>query len=152
MVKYRWMITVAVTSVALVMGFVFLKARTVDKPFSLQACLESVPKNVKGLKIIEGSRSKSSIINDMVPIVCRGRALFEQMQSKDSSNTMGSITFRVVVEYTGEVVTVRVQQTDIPSRPFVNQMIRLVGNSDFVNWPREDKDTVFVYPMRFGHS
>lgn len=153
--QQNWVKMILAAGIALVLVKLFVPERgqsslEPDPPFSFKTCMESVPSTVNGLKIMEGSRSESSIIVDMVPITCRARALYERMRSVNDGLVPGHITIRVVVEYTGEVISVDVEQTDMTSRKFNNKIIEMIANSDFVSWPRDDTDTEFVYDISFG--
>lgn len=120
------------------------------QPFDPRCCMASIPGEVKGLTIVEGPRTKASIIRDMVPVVCNGQVLFYRMQSTDSDLKSGSVVFRVVVEYTGEVVAVDVEETTIQSRAFLKEVSDFIMDMDFIGWARNDIDTLFLYPIRFG--
>jgi hypothetical protein len=120
-------------------------------PFDFGDCLENIPEQVEGLKIISGPRTQQNIIHDMVPAICGGHALFERMKESGDAIEPGSVVFRVVVEYTGEVNRVTVEETTIQSEPFVRKVRDLVLNTDFVYWRgKDDDDSEFVYPVRFG--
>jgi hypothetical protein len=124
--------------------------RVQDVPFDPRRCLASIPGEVKGLTIVEGPRSKASIIRDMVPVICNGQVLFHRMQSADPHLKAGSVVFRVVVEYTGEVAAVDIEETTIRSRAFLKEVSDFIMDMDFIGWARNDVDTVFRYPARFG--
>ncbi|MFH2067522.1 MAG: hypothetical protein ABIK15_20135 [Pseudomonadota bacterium] len=113
-------------------------------------CLDIIPENVPGLKIESGPRTKAGIIRDMVSPICNGYALFNNMQSKDKSIRSGTVIFRVEVEYTGEVVSVRIENSEITSMEFLEKASKLIHNTDFVFWIKDDVNTVFLYPVHFG--
>ena len=121
-----------------------------DRPFSMKTCMEYIPEDVDGLKVIEGSRSKASIIHEMVPITCKARAIFERMKEEGAAIKSGRMIVRVVVEYNGEVISVRIEASDISYRPLRNRVIDLIADSDFNPWHREDTDTEFLYPIHLG--
>jgi hypothetical protein len=56
----------------------------------------------------------------------------------------------VVVEYTGEVAAVDIEETTIRSRAFLKEVSDFIMDMDFIGWARNDVDTVFRYPARFG--
>lgn len=120
-----------------------------SKPFDSISCMETVSSHVDGLKILQGPRSRQSIIRDMVPIVCNGQFLFSRMRLKDPSIKGGRVTFGVTVEYTGEVLKVSVLKTTLESSAFLGKVSNMIMDSDFVGWARDDNDTVFAYPMVF---
>ncbi|MBR9984791.1 MAG: hypothetical protein KFF68_02665 [Desulfosarcina sp.] len=120
------------------------------KPFDPRRCMAHVPQHVKGLTILEGPRSKASIIRDMVPAICNGQVLFYRMQSTDPQLQAGSVVFRVAVEYTGEVIAVDVKETTLQSDVFLKKVSDFIMNMDFIGWARNEIDTVFVYPVQFG--
>lgn len=113
-------------------------------------CFEIIPRHVKGLTVVSGPRSKQSIILDMVPVICNGHTLFEYMKSKGKKLTAGSVTFKVTVEYTGEVLSATIEDTTIQSEEFLCKVSNFIMDMDFVVWARDDKDTVFFYPANFG--
>lgn len=119
-------------------------------PFDPRRCIETIPDSVQGLLIENGPRTKASIIRDMVPVICNGQVLFNQMKSKDPELIPGTVVFRVMVEYTGEVNAVDVVKTDIQSASFTRRASDFIMDMDFVNWAPGDIDTVFIYPAHFG--
>lgn len=120
------------------------------KPFDPAMCMQTVPPHVNGLEIIQGPRTGRSIIRDMVPVVCNSRVLFARMQSRDPLLQPGKAIFNVTVEYTGEVQRVTMVQTTLQSPVFIQKVSDMIMNTDFVGWARDDADSVFVYPFRFG--
>jgi hypothetical protein len=118
--------------------------------FDPKTCLETIPHRVDGLQILAGPRSARNIIRDMVPAICNGKALFQHMQSRDSDLSPGTVRFRVVVEYTGEVSDVTVMDSTITSKAFLRKVSDFIMDMDFTGWARNDEDSVFVYPARFG--
>jgi hypothetical protein len=153
--KGRWLQMVLVAAIALIL--VKLNPPSVSKPlmnqpFSMEACLNSIPDKVKGLEIHEGSRSEASIIRDMQPVVCGATALYAKMMDEGEAVGEGCMTFQVVVEYNGEVISVRIIASDITHSAFRNKLIDMISELDFVSWPRQDTDTLFIFPMNFGGS
>ena len=120
------------------------------KPFSLRLCMEHVPHLVEGLVVLDGPRSKGSIIRDMLPVRCNGEVLFQRMQANDHSLTAGSAVFRVVVEYTGEVIAADVMESSIQSDRLVQRVRDIIMDTDFVGWAPNDTDAVFIYPVEVG--
>lgn len=118
--------------------------------FDPRTCLDIIPRKVKGLRILAGPRTEANIIRDMVPAVCNGQALFQKMQAREPGLTAGTVSFKVVVEYTGEVNAVSIEETTLNSRAFLQAVSDFIANSDFTPWARSDEDSVFVYPARFG--
>lgn len=139
-------------AVALVLIKVFApqETRSPDKPFTLESCLETTPAEVDGLKVIAGSRSKASIIKDMVPLICRSEGLFKQLQSSGEMIKPGSVTFQVSVEFNGEVITAKVVDNTIESKKFIKYVSRFINEIEFSPWNWEETDTVFLYPAMFG--
>ncbi len=125
-------------------------APTKQPVFDPKTCLEEIPVHVKGLKIVSGPRTEKSIIRDMVPAICGGHALFEHMKSKGHKIKAGHVVFRVVVEYTGEVGYVGVEETTIESEFFIREVRDFIMDKDFILWGGDDADTVFLYPATFG--
>jgi hypothetical protein len=118
--------------------------------FDPQTCLDIIPREVKGLQILAGPRTEANIIRDMVPAICNGHALFRQMQAREPGLKAGTASFKVVVEYTGEVNAVSIEETTLTSRAFLQSFSDFIMDSDFTPWARSDEDSVFVYPARFG--
>jgi hypothetical protein len=122
-----------------------------QKPvFNPKTCLEETPSHVEGLTIVSGPRSKKNVIRDMVYPVCSGHALFKHMQSKGHDIQTGRVVFRVIVEYTGEVAHVGVEESTVQSDLFVREVSDFIMDTDFVLWGGDDTDTVFLYPVEFG--
>jgi hypothetical protein len=119
-------------------------------PFDPRRCMAHIPRKVEGLTIVAGSRTKASIIRDMVPVVCNGQVLFNRKKIQDPQLKAGTVIFRVVVEYTGEVIAVNIAETAIQSDAFLRKVSDFIMDTDFVGWARDDIDTVFLYPVRFG--
>ena len=121
------------------------------EPFHFQKCMDTIPDRVKELKILSGPRTKQSIIHDMVPIVCRGQALFYEMTSKEEGINPGRDVFRVQVEWTGEVYSAIAVKNTTGSKKFARTVSDFIMNSDFVAWSRDDTDSFFLYPVDFGN-
>ena len=119
-------------------------------PFDPRKCVEEIPAKVKGLSIVSGPRSKKSIIRDMVPVVCNGHVLYNRMASQGMAINKGTILFRVLVEYNGEVQKVVIEETTIQSKVFLQEVSDFISDTDFVFWGGNDEETVFLYPMTFG--
>lgn len=117
--------------------------------FDPKTCFDTIPEDVRGLTILTGPRTRGNIIRDMVHPICQGYALFEKTACNDPDLKPGTITFRVVVEYTGEVNNVTIERTTIRSRAFLREVTDFIMDTDFVYWKRTDEDTVFLYPVTF---
>lgn len=120
-----------------------------SKPFDHQTCLDTIPDKVKGLTILEGPRTKTSLIRDMVPAVCYSRVLAGKHKTDGKSPPKGEVSYRIQVEYTGEVMRVDVVETTIQSQQFVRRVADIIMDTDFIGWIRHDIDTVFIYPLSF---
>jgi hypothetical protein len=118
--------------------------------FDPRTCLDIIPRKVDGLQILAGPRPEANIIRDMVPAICNGQSLFRQMQAREPGLNAGTVSFKVVVEYTGEVSAVSIEETTLTSQAFLQAVSDFITNSDFTPWARSDEDSVFVYPVRFG--
>jgi predicted transcriptional regulator len=117
------------------------------EPFDPATCMETVPKEIKGLKILDGPRTKASIIRDMVPVVCNAQVLFQKMKKNGEDINAGKVIFLVTVEYTGEVYKADIEETTIQSDKFLREVSDFIMDTDFVGWARNDIDTVFEYPV-----
>jgi hypothetical protein len=153
--KGRWLQMVLAAGIALVI--VKLNSPSVSKPpmhqpFSMAACLNSIAEKVEGFDILEGDRSEASIIRDMQPVVCGATALYVKMMDEGEAVGAGRMIFRVVVEYNGDVISVRIERSDIIHRLFRNKLIDMISELDFSVWPRQDTDTLFIFPVSFGGS
>jgi hypothetical protein len=71
------------------------------------------------------------------------------MRLKGYEINAGYIVFRVVVEYTGEVAYVGIEETTIQSKLFLREVRDFIMDTDFVLWGGDDSDTVFLYPAKF---
>jgi hypothetical protein len=112
--------------------------------------MDVIPRKVDGLQILAGPRPEANIIRDMVPAICNGHALFRQMQAREPGLKAGTVRFKVVVEYTGEVNAVSIEETTLTPQAFLQAVSDFIMDSDFTPWARSDEDSVFVYPARFG--
>jgi hypothetical protein len=122
-----------------------------SKPVSYKDCVDNVPDSVRGLKLFSGPRSEKSVVRDMRPAICSGYVLFERMRATGVEIEPGSVVFRVVVEYTGEVNQVTIEETTIQSEEFLRKLRELVLTTDFVMWRNDDDaDSSFLYPAHFG--
>ena len=144
------MILAAGVAFVLVKTFSPVSTEPIGKSAEPKDCFEIIPADINGLLILEGSRSKASIIRDMVPVVCAGEALFAQMQQSGDAIKPGTATFEVKVEFNGEVVSANMLETTIQSNAFLNKIRRFILEKDFAPWDREDTDTLFIYPASFG--
>jgi hypothetical protein len=71
------------------------------------------------------------------------------MQTDGEEIAPGRVVFRVVVEYTGEVIAVSIEESTIKSNTFLHKMSDFIMDTDFVIWARNDTDAVFLYPVDF---
>jgi len=124
--------------------------RKEDKPFNPAECMENIPKDIKGLVVLEGPRTRESIIVDMQPVVCSAHALFQKMRQKGKQISDGKVVFRVVVEYNGEVINASVEESTVESEEFMRKVTGSTLAHDFGVWNRNDVDAVFLYPATFG--
>jgi hypothetical protein len=131
---------------------------TIEKPayetqppaFDPKNCLNQVPKSVDGLDIIQGPRTEQNIAADMHVAYCNGQVLLKQMNAAGKEINSGTVRFRVTVEYTGEVMSVEVVDSEIDSDEFLKKVSDMIMDSDFTPWHRHDEDTEFIYPMTFN--
>jgi hypothetical protein len=123
----------------------------IQKPaFDPKRCIETIPARVKGLQILSGPRSEKNIIRDMVPVVCNGHMLFKRMNTEGNQVNAGRVVFKVLVEYTGEVNRVKVEETTIKSDMFLKRLSNIIMDTDFTFWGKDSNDTEFLYPIHFG--
>jgi hypothetical protein len=137
-------------TIALFLLLTSCAAKTQQPAFDPKTCFDIIPDRVKGLKIIQGTRTNKSIIRDMVQPMCYGHVLFNRMKTNGETINAGDVVFKVYVEYTGEVYRVTVENTTIQSEEFVRRVSDYIIDTDFVPWVRHDTDTVFLYPAKFG--
>nr|WP_320113826.1 hypothetical protein [uncultured Desulfuromonas sp.] len=124
---------------------------SLSSKFNPKTCLEESPRHPAGLQILQGPRTPQSIALDMHPIYCNGQVLMKLMNEAGEKVSAGTVTFRVRVEYTGEVYDVRVITSDIQSEEFLRRVRAMILQADFTPWQRHDEDTEFIYPMTFSH-
>ena len=86
----------------------------------------------------------------MVTPICQGHALFVKMKSTGEKVNPGRVVVRIIVEYTGEVQNVSIEETNIQSKKFISKLIDFIMSEDFVMWGADENDTVFLYPVTFG--
>lgn len=80
---------------------------------------------------------------------CNGQMLLKKMNEGEAKVQAGTLLVEVAVEYTGEVISVRIVQTEIQSEKFQRLISDFIMNSDFASWRRADEDTVFIYPLAY---
>lgn len=117
--------------------------------FDPKTCFEQVPTAVKGLQIVGGPRTGQNIAADMHPAWCNGQVLLKRMNDAGDPVNAGTVWFRVAVEYTGEVGSVKVVKSEIGSDEFLKKVADMIMDSDFSPWVRHDEDAEFIYPMVF---
>lgn len=142
----------AITLALAALTILLISACTLSRTtaFDPKTCLETIPHRVDGLQILAGPRTEPNIIRDMRPAICHGQALFKNMQPRDPDLGPGTVRFRVVVEYTGEVSDVTIMDSTITSKTFLREVRDFIMDTDFTGWARSDEDSVFLYPARFG--
>jgi hypothetical protein len=141
---------ILVTTAAAVVLLTGCISQTEQFKFDPRTCLEEIPGHVKGLKIVSGPRSEKSIIRDMVPVVCNGHMLFRNMNAKGKTVNAGHVLFKVLVEYTGEVYNVSLEDTTINSEEFLREVSDFIMDTDFTFWGLNTEETIFLYPVEFG--
>jgi len=150
--KGSWIKMVVVAGLALIIVKVFAPEAPIpsEQPVKPEDCLAFVYADKNNLRILEGSRSPANILHDLAPFICRGRKVFDKLKAEGEAIAAGTVTLRMVVEFNGEVISAKVQETSINSRKFLNELTGLIAMSDFSFWNREDEDAVFTYTARFG--
>lgn len=148
--KGKWIQVFVLAGVALLLVKVFAPAPPPVPPTVPEDCLAFVHADEKNLHILEGPRTKTNILYDMAPLICRGRKVFDKLTAEGETISAGTVTLRVVVEYNGEIISTDIQETSIDSRHFLNELIGIFNMSDFSYWNRDDEDAVFTYTARFG--
>lgn len=117
--------------------------------YNPKTCSQEVPKTVPGVQVISGPRGEQNVVADMQSAYCNAQMLFMLMNKKGQPVPPGQVIFQVTVEYTGEVVGVKVAQSTIDSAEFLWKITDMIRHTDFSPWVRHDDDAVFVYPMTF---
>jgi len=121
-----------------------------DRPvFNPKTCLQEVPQTVPGVRVISGPRNEKNIVADMQPAYCNGQMLFMLLNKKEERVLPGEVLFQVTVEYTGEVISAKVVETNIDATEFLRKIKDMIMDTDFSPWPRHDDDAQFIYPMTF---
>ena len=118
-----------------------------SKSIKLSGCGTPIPQNVPGLTI-NGPRTKTSIIEDMAPILCAIQFQYIN-DAKQSAKTHGNDTVpvKVLVEYTGEVAHVTILENSFGDNDFIRRIEDIIMNSDFTFWGHDQQDTEFIYPI-----
>ncbi len=117
--------------------------------FNPKTCLQQASVTADKVEIIKGARTKLNVASDMHPVYCNGQVLLKLMTEKGKSVNPGTVWFHVSVEYTGEVVSARIANSEIHSKEFLKQVSDMIMDLDFTPWQRQDNDTEFIYPMTF---
>jgi hypothetical protein len=118
--------------------------------FNPKTCLQEVPQTVPGVRIIRGPRTLKNIVAGMQSAYCNGQMLFMLLNEKEGKITPpGEVLFQVTVEYTGEVKSAEVVQSDIDATDFLRKIKDMIMATDFSPWARHDDDAQFIYPMTF---
>ena len=122
-----------------------------DRPvFNPKTCLQEAPQTVPGVRIISGPRTEKNIVAGMQSAYCNGQMLFMLLNEKEGKITPpGEVLFQVTVEYTGEVKSAEVVQSDIDATDFLRKLKDMIMATDFSPWARHDDDAQFIYPMTF---
>mgnify|MGYP001054769518 CR=1 FL=1 len=118
-------------------------------PFDPRTSIEQIPSSVAGLQIVQGPRTERDIAEDMHSAYCNGQVLLKNMNEASTTVNPGTVTVRVTVEYTGEVVAVSIMDSEIESDAFCRKVADMIMDADFTPWARHDEDAVFIYPMTF---
>lgn len=149
--KGKWIQMLVMAGVALLLVKVFAPVSPPPvSPTTPEECLAFVQSDVKNLRILEGPRTPDNILYDIAPLICRGRKVFDKLNSQGETIPAGTVTLKVVVEYNGEIISTDIEETSIDSRRFLNELIGIFNMSDFTSWSREDENAVFTYKARFG--
>lgn len=119
--------------------------------FNPKTCLDETPRQPAGLYILNGARTPENICLNMHPIYCNGQVLMKLMNEAGNQVAAGTVTFRVRVEYTGEVYSARVITSEIHSEEFLRRVSAMILEADFTPWQRDDDDSEFIYLMTFSH-
>jgi len=117
--------------------------------FNPKTCLDEAPRKESGLHIIQGPRTEQSITADMQTAYCNGQVLLKLLNEQGKQVHGGTVWFKIIVEYTGEVYSAEVVQSDIQSSEFLHKVSDMILSSDFTPWQRHDQDAEFIYPMTF---
>jgi hypothetical protein len=117
--------------------------------FDPRTCLTESPQEVEGLEILHGQRTAASIAADMQDAYCNGQVLLKLMNENNEPVSDGTVWFKVVVEYTGEVISVITVKSDISSKKFLRKVSDMINDTDFSPWLRDDQDVEFIFPMTF---
>lgn len=150
--KGSWIKMLLVAGVALVLVTVFgPKSPPPDTPPPKpEDCFSSVLADGKNLNIIGGPRTKTNILHDLAPLICRGRTIFNKLKAEGEPLSAGTVILQLAVEFNGEIISIKIQETSIESKSFLNELTNLFAMSDFSFWNREDEDAVFTYTASFG--
>lgn len=134
---------------ALLLGLGGCSSHGEREMFNPKTCLQEVPQTVPGVRIISGPRGEKNVVADMQSAYCNAQMLFMLMNKKGQRVAPGEVLFQVTVEYTGEVMSVEVVESNIDSADFLRKITDMIRGTDFSPWERHDDDALFIYPMSF---
>lgn len=140
---------------SLILGTAFLmlcgcSSHSQSPVFNPKTCLQEIPQTVPGVRIINGPRTEKNIVAGMQPAYCNGQMLFMLLNEKEEQITPpGEVLFQVTVEYTGEVISAEVVESNIDATDFLKKIENMIMDTDFSPWARHDDDAQFIYPMTF---
>ncbi len=118
--------------------------------FNPKTCLQEATANSTGDPVISGPRNEKNVVADMQPAYCNGQMLFMLLNKKEERVVPPEkCLFQVTVEYTGEVISAKVVESDIDATEFLRKIKDMIMDTDFSPWPRHDDDAEFIYPMTF---
>ena len=136
-------------SALLVLTLTACSAGSLPHRFNPKTCLDEAPRCPAALQVVKGPRTPESIALNMHPIYCNGQVLLKLMNEAGEAVHPGTVTFRVRVEYTGEVYAVSVVASEVQSEEFLRRVSAMILETDFTPWQRHDEDTEFIFPMTF---
>lgn len=117
--------------------------------FNPKTCLKEKPVVPGGIIILNGSRTKINIAHNMQPIYCHGQVLFKNMNVIGQQVNEGTVWFKIIAEYNGEVITAKIIKSEIKSKQFKKKVLNIILNTDFSSWKLQDEDAEFIYPLTF---
>lgn len=113
-----------------------------DKPATESTCLNSIPKDIKGLKV-RGSRPRQNVIENLAPIICNWQRL---CNIENRNDLTGVIILNLVVDKIGDI-GVTSYETTIKDTIYVDNLVKGLYLHDFDPWNDQPGETIIEVPV-----
>ncbi|MBD3422371.1 MAG: hypothetical protein GF398_19835 [Chitinivibrionales bacterium] len=116
---------------------------------SFKDCIEIVPQKVRGLSV-QGPRTESNVIKDMVPFNCKLNEWFATYASENSI-TKASVDLSITVDHIGEILTASIEKSTVDDPAFSKNLLKMAYSIEFSYWGEEKEgETIIRYPVRLS--